>query len=140
MGHPVGSKGVIPDPAKVSAIQNYPQLQSVVEVHQFLGMASYYWRFIDRFADIAAPLHSITQKQVVFNWNSECEKAFQTLHLRHLMASPILAYPDFLQPFVVQTNASDSELGAILSQQGYVIDNASRVLTAAERTTRLQKT
>ncbi len=96
LGHLVGRKGVRPDPEKVRAIQNYPRPQSVAEVRRFLGIASYYRRFIDRFADIAAPLHAITQKQVSFDWTSQCETAFKTLQ-GHLLASPILAYPDFSQ-------------------------------------------
>ena len=115
-------------PEKLLAIRDYPRSQSVAEGLRFLGAASYYRRFIVTLA----LQHAITQKEVVFSWSSECEQAFANLKAC-LSTAPILTYPDFSQPFVVETDASDFGLGAILTQQGKIIEYASRVLTAAEK-------
>ena len=127
LGHVVSSEIVRPDPEEVRAIRDYPQPRSVAEVRRFLGLASYHRRFINLFADIASPLHGITQKEVVFSWTPECEQAFRTLQ-EHLSLSLILAYPDFTQTFIVETDASDIGLGAILSQGQHIIEYASRGL------------
>ena len=89
---------------------------------------------MSRFADIAVPLHHLTQKDIQFSWNKECNESFQCLK-KSLTEAPILAFPHFdlhASPFILQTDASAGGLGAILQQDGHVIAYASRVLNKAE--------
>ena len=89
---------------------------------------------MSRFADIAAPLHHLTQNDVQFCWSKECNESFQCL-IRSLTEAPILALPHFdlhASPFILQTDASAGGLGAILQQDGHVIAYATRVLNKAE--------
>ena len=109
------------------------QLQS--EVRRFLGLASYYRRYILHFADISKPLNSLTQKDVSFKWSNECAHAFNELKSK-LITAPILCYPQFHQnasQFVLQTDASAAGLGVVLEQDGHVIAYASRTLNKAEQ-------
>ena len=76
LGHVISSSGVEPDPEKVRAIKEYPRPSSVSELRRFLGMASYYRRFIAEFAEIAQPLHVLTTNDISFQWSETCEKAF----------------------------------------------------------------
>ena len=100
-------------------------------------MASYYRRYIQGFADVTAPLHEVTKGGAGrFTWTVEAEHAFQTLK-RLLCTSPILAMPDFTLPFILYTDASDKELGDILSQnvngQDAAVAYASLSLTSAKK-------
>ena len=100
-------------------------------------MASYYRRFIKNFSDIAASLHELTKGgQREFCWTPLADSAFRDLKSR-LCSAPILSLPDFSAPFTIYTDASDSGLGAVLSQRKEeyecVIAYASRTLTPAKR-------
>ena len=115
-GHVVSTDGVATDPLKVKAVATYPQPQNLEELRRFLGMASYFRKFIRNFASIARPLHRLTEKSVQFQWTSECQEAFSTLKQR-LTEAPVLCYPDFTKPFIVYTDASGNGLGAVLCQE-----------------------
>ena len=135
LGHIFSASGMAPDPKKTQAIEQWPTPANVKDVRQFLGLASYYRRYIKNFANIAAPLHEITQKSAQFSWNQECKEAFSILK-QCLLQSPILVFPNFsstAKPFVLQTDASARGIGAVLEQGGQVVAYASRVLTKAER-------
>lgn len=124
-----------PDVQKIKAIQDWPTPTTVKEVRTFLGLSSYYRRYIQHFADISKPLNSLTQKNVAFEWSDECAHAFHELKSK-LTTAPILAYPQFHQhasQFVLQTDASATGLGAVLEQDGHVIAYASRTLNKAEQ-------
>ena len=79
MGHLITAEGLKPNPKHVEAVVRFPSPSSVTGVRQFLGLTSYYRRFIDRFAKVAAPLHALMQKDVSFNWMGDCEQAFKML-------------------------------------------------------------
>jgi len=121
---------------KVETVSNYPSPKDLKELNHFLGLTSYYRRFIEGYAKIAVPLHKLRQKGNNFCWNENCEKAFIELKSQ-LVNSPILSYPDFSLPFVVSTDASDSAVGAVLSQvkegRKCVVAYWSRHLQKAER-------
>ena len=124
------------DPSKTDRIAAWLTPQTVQEVMKFLGLASYYRRFIHKFAEIARPLHRLTEKGRPFKWTTECDTAFAELKLR-LCSTPVFTYPDFSLPFILDTDASQHGIGAVLSQiqcgEEKVIAFASRTLTKAER-------
>ena len=131
LGHQFSAEGMAPDPKKTQAIRKWPTPGSVKAVCQFLGLASYYRCYIKNFANIAGPLHQLTQKATQFSWNEQHEQAFLTMK-KSLLQSPILVFPDFgptAKPFVLQTDASATGIGAVLEQGGQVVAYASRVLT-----------
>eukprot|EP00731_Ephydatia_muelleri_P003131 Em0001g3131a len=135
LGHTFSGAGMMPDPGKVKVVEEWPTPHDVHSVRQFLGLASYYRRYVNAFAAIAAPLHVLTQKDTPFNWTTECDAAFQTLK-QNLVQAPILAYPRFDQDagtFVLQADASAVGLGAVLEQDGHVIAYASRSLNKSEQ-------
>jgi hypothetical protein len=115
LGHLVSEEGVATDPAKISAVRDWSTPRNVKEVKSFLGLCSYYRRFVSGFAQIARPLHKISDKGTAFHWTEECERAFQHLKTA-LTISPILGYPVHDAPFILDSDASDFATGAVLSQ------------------------
>ena len=134
LGHVVSEKGVEADPAKISCVRDWPVPDSRESLRRFLGFVSYYRKFISNFARIAVPLHALTERSKPWHWTTQCEAAFAALKDK-LLSPPILSFPHFDKTFVVDTDASQDGLGAVLSQDGdrHVIAYASRVLTKAER-------
>ena len=130
LGHVVSEAGVSTDPAKIDTIKTWPKPTNVTDVRSFLGLASYYRRYIKGFAHTARPLHALTQKGKEFIWSEECENAFEVLKGK-LMASPILAYPRVGISFVMDTDASQYAIGAVLSQEQ---DGQERVVAYGSRT------
>ena len=139
LGHVISTQGVRPDPSKTEKVKLFPTPRDVTTIRQFVGLASYYRRFVPGFAKIAAPLHALTKKDVPFEWTSECETAFCKLK-ELLVTAPVLSYPRFGhdREFILETDASGIGLGAVLSQKqddGHVhpIAYASRSLNAHEK-------
>ena len=96
-----------------------------------MGLASYYHRFVKNFAAIAKPLYQLTEKTARFTWTDKAQAAFEELR-HHLVTAPTLTYPDYQQPFILDTDASDVGIGAILSQSQK--DGSERVIAYASRT------
>ena len=116
-------------------VLDWPAPTNSTEVRQFLGLTSYYRRYIPHFANIASPLYFLTQNGVTFSWTEECISAFETLK-QCLTNAPVLSYPSFCleaTEFNLQTDASAVGLGAVLEQDGHPIAYASRALTSPER-------
>ena len=136
LGHVVSSKGIAADPEKIRAVANWPRPRNLHEVRGFLGLSGYYRRFIESYSSIAKDLHKLTEKGQPFVWQAEQETAFQTLKER-LVTAPILASPTDDGMYVLDTDASQVGLGAVLQQQQgdrlVVIAYASRLLSATER-------
>ena len=128
----MSKEGVRMDPAKVEAIVNWPDLRTVHDVRSFLGLCSYYRRFIRLFAEIASPLHALTHKGAKFRWLEWEKEAFSRLKQK-LSTEPVLILPDLRKPFVVQCDACGSSIGAVLMQDGHVVAYESRVLLKAEK-------
>ena len=116
LGHVVSQDGVATDSAKTSRVANWLEPTFTSEVRQFLGLSSYYRRFVIFFATLAKRLHKLTEKNKEFKWTLDCQTAFETLR-RLLISTPVLAaYPDYNKPFIFDTDASDIGIGAVLSQ------------------------
>lgn len=114
LGHIVGSGSVKPDPAKLEAVRQFPVPHTKKQVRAFLGLAGYYRRFIPHFSSVASPLTDLT-KSTAIRWSKDCAKAFEQLK-DALCSNPVLKSPCFDRPFIVQTDASDRGVGAVLSQ------------------------
>lgn len=115
LGHVIDNEGVRPDEDKVKVIRELPTPKTVTDVRSFIGMASFYRKFIPDFSKIAEPLTKLTRKHAPFQWTLECEGAFEELKKR-LCSPDILAFPDLSKEFILYTDASDSCIGAVLAQ------------------------
>uniref|UniRef100_A0A8C5PLJ4 ribonuclease H n=1 Tax=Leptobrachium leishanense TaxID=445787 RepID=A0A8C5PLJ4_9ANUR len=117
LGYVIGRGLVKPQIDKVEAIQKWPQPQNKKQVRAFLGITGYYRRFVPNFATMASPLTDLTKgtKSGLVRWSPEADSAFKALK-RALCTQPVLVAPDFSGDFVVQTDASNVGLGAVLSQ------------------------
>ena len=137
LGHEVSEHGRATDPAKIQAVKDWPQPKSTTEVRQFVGLASYYRNFIPNFATICKPLHKLTEKDTKFIWNNQCQSALDTI--KHLLTTaPVLSYPLLQgQPFLLDCDASNVGVGAVLSQlqdgEEKVISYFSKCLSRSER-------
>lgn len=127
LGHVVSSRGVEPLPDKIAAIVNWPRPHCTKAVRSFLGLAGFYRKFIRGYAMIADPLVKATLQEPL-QWTPQTENAFQTLKLA-LSTAPVLALPNFQEPFTVETDASGNGMGAVLSQHGHPIAYFSKPFT-----------
>ena len=136
LGHVVSQEGIFTNPEKVHIIKEWPIPPNATQLTAFLGTAGYYRQFVPNYAQIAFPLYRAEQKGDNLTWTAECEEAFRKIK-RHLSNAPILAFPRLDVPFILDTDASDSGLGAVLSQvqdgEERVIAYAARALSKAER-------
>lgn len=145
----ISEGGIQPDPEKTTAVDCWPKPKTDTELRGFWGLASYYRRFVYNFAQIASPLHALLkgpQKKGrrmkkrnplgIQAWDSNCDKAFNELKQR-LVTAPVLGFPDFTKPYILEVDASLLGLGAVPSQdqeQGKVVlGYASRGLRGHER-------
>ena len=116
LGHWVSADGVATDAGKVTAIKKWPRPKNIKEIRSFLGMAGYYRKFVRNYAIIATPLFQLTKGNTI-QWTPDVEHAFQSLK-QALTSTPVLALPDFTKPFILETDASTSGIGAVLIQAG----------------------
>ncbi|KAB2605791.1 S ribonuclease [Pyrus ussuriensis x Pyrus communis] len=117
LGHVISAQGILVDPQKVAAVENWEQPRTVTEVRSFLGLAGYYRRFVKDFSAIALPLTRLTRKDVKFEWDDKCEQSFQQLKYC-LTHAPVLALPDDSGDFEVYSDAYLNGLGCVLMQHG----------------------
>ena len=122
LGFIIGREGIQPDPKKVEAIRSLPVPTCVREVRSFIGMSSYYRRFIPNFSEIAEPIIALTKKHAHYKWSEKHDKAFQYLK-DSLSVVPLLAYPDPNKPYTLYTDASGTCIGACLTQSCEEIDD-----------------
>ena len=136
LGHVVTKEGIQPQPEKLEAIRDWVPPRCLKEVRAFFGLCSYYRRFVKDFANISEPLTRLTKKNARFEWTAECQQAFETLKTK-LIEATTLAYPDPNLPVILDTDASDVAVGAVISQviegQERPIAFFSRVMNNAQR-------
>ena len=136
LGHVVNKEGILPDPEKIEKVKNFPRPKTVKDIRSFLGLASYYRKFIGGFSEIAKPMNELVKKDVPFKWEEHQEEAFRKLK-KKLIKQPILRYSDFNKTFYLMTDGSAKGLGAVLAQKDeegrdYVIAYASTSLTGSQ--------
>ena len=154
LGHVISNKGTSPNPEKVRAVCDWPRPETLRDLRGFLGLAGYYRRFIQGYANVAAPLQNLLRGHeetkgkgkkgkarsgnipIKDCWDPACEQAFTKLKDK-LTEAPVLGFPDFTREFILETDASFYGLGAVLSQQQekglVVLGYASRSLKLTER-------
>jgi transposase InsO family protein len=144
-GHIIGNGQIRPVPGKVEIIRTWPRPRNVHEVRQFVGLATYYRRFIRGFAQICVPLHELfketdvdlrKQKFRPVAWTITCESAFRALK-NALVDAPVLIQADRSKPFIIETDASEWAIGMVLLQLGedrilHPVAFDGRKLTGAE--------
>lgn len=136
LGHIVAASGIHTDPEKVKSILAIPIPKNITDLRRFMGVISWYRRFIPDCSTLTQPLTRLLHKKHRWEWGSEQNEAFETLKER-LSSAPVLAAPDFAVPFCLQTDGSQYGLGVVLTQiqndHEVVIAYASRTLNKAEQ-------
>ena len=136
LGHTISDFGIGTDPKKIEAVADWPVPTTVKDVRSFIGMASYYRRFVKDFAKEAAPLNEIARKSQRFHWSIEAQNAFEILK-EAMTSAPILGMPTDNDYFTLDTDASNFAIGAVLFQnqngEERVIAYASRSLDRREQ-------
>ncbi|GFT65841.1 retrovirus-related Pol polyprotein from transposon opus [Trichonephila clavipes] len=125
LGHIISAEGVRTDPEKVSAVKNWKRPENLRELRSFLGLCTYYRKFVKGFSNIARPLHKLTESKQKFQWTKKNVKIPSSSLKEALTSSPILIYPQPDKPFILDTDASNESVGAVLSQE---IDGQERVV------------
>ena len=116
LGLVISPTGIEMDPKKVSAILDWPTPLDKKGVQRFIGFANFYRKFIKNFSTIVAPITQLTKQNLRFRWNPEAQKAFDTL--KGLFTSaPILSHPNPALPFLLEIDASEVAVGAVISQR-----------------------
>ena len=118
LGPVVCEDGVTTDPGKVKAVQNWPVPHNAKAVVRFVGLCNYYRRCVCSFSDVARPLHQLCEKGQPFEGTKKCNDSFQQLKAA-LVSATVLAYPHSAEPFLLDTDASNVGIGAVLSQVHY---------------------
>lgn len=136
LGHVISGHGVRIDHERTKAIYEFRVPRDKKAVSRFIGMANFFRKFIPNFAQVAAPLNQLRRKGVEFIWGESQQGAFEGLK-EALMSAPVLAVPDFNRDFILQTDASNFGVAAVLLQEvngdRRPIGYASRCLSEAER-------
>ena len=135
LGFKVNERGLQIDDDKIQPILELPTPKNIKQLQRLIGMESWYRKFIPYFDEIIESLNRLLKKNKKWEWETEQIEAFEKIK-EHLTSAPILTCPDFSQPFQLETDASDTELGAVLNQTingtNHVIAYASRNLNSAE--------
>lgn len=116
LGHEVSNNGIIPLGKNVEAIKKFPIPKKVKDVRSFIGLTSYYRKYILNFAKIASPLTDLTKKENKFNWGENHNNAFNILK-KSIIKAPVLAHFEDTYPVFVTTDASLEGLSGILEQE-----------------------
>ena len=132
LGHLVSEEGIRVDPRKIEVIIEWKPSRNVTEVRSFLGLASYYRRFVKRFSMTRAPMTRLLQKNVKFEWSEKCQVSFDKLKA-FLTEAPVLTQPTYGKKYMIFSDVSLNGLGCVLMQEGKVVAYASRQLKPHEK-------
>ncbi len=117
LGHMISGKGVEMERAKTQAVADFPRPHNKKALRGFLGLCNYYRKFVKSFCHITRPLNQLLGNEAAFNWDEECETAFQKLKKAMTSEPILLTFPDFDKEFILSTDASDTAVGFVLGQK-----------------------
>lgn len=136
LGHKLKQGVIIKLLDNKEGVEKYPVPKNKKQIQEFLGLVNYYRKFIKNIAGTVRPIYNLLKKDEPFTWTIKCQKAFENLK-KQLVADSVLRQPDYSKPFILETDASEVKLGAVLSQKYYdgihPIAYASRTLALAEK-------
>ncbi len=115
LGHIVSKKGIKPDPENVEVVSKMKHPTNVKETRRFLGIAGFYRKHIEKLSTLAASLTDLTRRNQPFKWDETCQRAFEEIK-RRLVSSPVLIKANLSQQFVLETDASQHHVAAVLLQ------------------------
>ena len=117
--HHISQKGILPSRENVQAMQEFLMLETYMQVHAFCGLAGHYRRFIKGFANIVCPLYDVLGKEVKMGLVDLSLEAWEAMNVLKgkVWSTPVLVFPDFNKPFLLETDASKEGLGVVLSQK-----------------------
>ena len=116
LGRIISEDGIMVDPEKIEAVKFLKEPKDVKQLRTFLGIVGYYRKFVKKFGIMAQPLYQLLKKGRVYKWDDGCSAAFDMIK-EALCSAPILGYPDFTKPFILDADASGYGVGATLSQR-----------------------
>ena len=143
LGYEISEDGISTDPAKIDVVKKWPTPTTLKELRSVVGFMSYYRRYVPSFTQQARPLHKLIAElvkkfpgkrraknvQLAEYWTTECQAAFDSLK-EALVTSPVLAYPRYGEPFILETDSSEFGLGAVLYQ---IQDGKRRIIAYGSR-------
>ena len=132
LGFVVSAERIHPQDNKVKVINYIKPPRKVRQLRRFLGIMSYYRKFINNFSVLEAPLNNLLKKKSVYQWDSSCQESFDKLK-EALTNDVVLVHPDMSKPFVIFTDASNFGVGVVLVRDGRPVWFASRSLNPLER-------
>ncbi|CAN0906454.1 Retrovirus-related Pol polyprotein from transposon 297 [Linum grandiflorum] len=127
LGHVISGEGVATDQGKIEAMKGWPIPTNLRGLRGFLGLTGYYRKFIRDYSIISKPLTELLKKDK-FLWTEKATQAFENLK-NCMIQVPVLALPDFQTPFTLETDASGTGIGAVMSQQGRPLAYLSQALS-----------
>jgi hypothetical protein len=127
LGHVITPNGVATDPGKIKAVSSWPTLVNCKELRGFLDLAGYYRKFVKNFSVIARPLIDLLKNGMLFVWTQVDATTFETLK-HSLTTAPVLALPNFSNPFAIEIDASSKGIGAVLLQDNHPLAYVSKAL------------
>ena len=140
LAHHISQRGILPSQENVWAVQEFPMPKTYTQVHTFCRLAGHYRRFIKGFANIACPLYDVLGKEVKMGPVDLFPKAWEAVDVlkEKVQSPPVLVFPDFDKPFLLEMDASKEGLGVVCSQKQsdrwcHPIAFGSRSLTPSEK-------
>ena len=131
LGHIVGRDVIKMDPQKTAVIDQWPVPKDVHQLRSFVGLATYFRRFVQGFSKLVSPMTDLLRGKSPWDWSEKCQQAFQ--NKKHALTSHlVLVMPDHRKPFEVVCDASITGVGAVLLQEGRPIAYESRKMSSAE--------
>jgi hypothetical protein len=124
LGHIISKGGIYVDPSKIQDVLSWNAHMSIDDIQSFLGLAGYYWMFIEGFSKITKAMTELLEKDKKFKWTPGCEASFQELK-KQLTTAPVLVMLDMEKPFSIYCDASGQGLGCVLMQDGHMVGYAS---------------